>query len=173
MPKQVPNSSNSELVMELLQVLEKEASLFETFLDLLEKQQQALVKNELDEINRLTELQRERVVESTILSRRREKLAERLASDGIAAGDLTISRLIETVSSGQAAELRHVKEAILELYEKIMKVRSQNEMLIDRSRENISQTMAMLGRIGKPDPNYRREGGVSPNDNALALDRRA
>ena len=71
MPKTIiEQSSNSELVHELIEVLKEEASLFETFLELLEEQQKALVKNDLNGINRITELQREKAVSSRRLSKR-------------------------------------------------------------------------------------------------------
>ncbi|UCD17757.1 MAG: flagellar protein FlgN [Candidatus Zixiibacteriota bacterium] len=174
MPKEVhEKSSNSALVLALIEVLEREASLFETFLELLEKQQQALVRNDLDAINELTEKQREKTLESTALSRRREDLVKELSSDGNTAGDLTISKLIQTVSSGRAMQLARHRDNILELHEKIMTVRSQNNMLINRSRENIVKTMELLGRIKTPEGSYRKEGQMTRTETNLALDRRA
>jgi len=174
MPKEVlENSSNSELVLELIEVLEREASLFETFLELLERQQQALVTNDLDAINDVTLKQREKTVESAALARRREELVRELSSDGNTAENLTISKLIETVSSGPAAELERLRGNILGMNEKIEKVRSQNCMLIDNSRKNIMKTMEMLGRIRRPDNGYRKEGQASRADANIALDRRA
>lgn len=174
MPTEVlENSSNSELVLELIEVLEREASLFETFLELLERQQEALVKNDVDTINEITLIQREKTMESTALSRRREELVKELSSDGSVAENLTISRLIATVSSGPAAELARLRDSILGLNAKIDRVRSQNCMLIDNSRKNIMKTMEMLGRIRRPDNGYHKEGQAARTDVNVALDRRA
>ena len=174
MPKNINDSgSHSEPVLELVAILQKEASLFETFLDLMEKQQKALVKNDVDELNRVTDIQREKAVESRLLSKRREALTKELASEVGSDGDLTISRLIECVSSDQALILGQLQETILDLNSRIVRVRSQNEMLINRSRENIMKTMELLGSIHAPDNNYQKEGKKTDNVRSIALDRRA
>jgi hypothetical protein len=166
-------SSKSELVRELIEVLKKEASLFETFLELLEEQQQALVRNDLDGINRTTERQREKTVESAILSRKREELISRITLEGCAGENITISKLIDAVSSGQAEILGRLKASILEIMEKINRTKSQNEMLIDRSRRNIARTVELLARINAPEGSYGRAGKQENGTANLALDRRA
>lgn len=173
MPKSITEQgSNSELVHELVEILMEEASLFETFLKLLEEQQIALVKNDLDGINRITELQREKAVASRRLIKRRETVIGQLASDGASREDLTISKLMATVSSGQAVVLGQLRNSILDLNEKITKVHNQNAMLIDRSRENIIKTMELLRRISAPDTSYQNGGKVGSLHNNIALDRR-
>jgi predicted transcriptional regulator len=173
MPKEIiEDSSNSELTWELMRVLEKEASLFETFLDLLEQQQEALVRNDVNRLNEITERQKEKLVSAGQLSKNREELIRRLSEQGKASENLTISRLIESASSGQATMMEQLRETILELNEKIMKVRSQNEMLINRSRENIMKTIELLGRIKMPDDQYHSEGKRNVVQGSLALDRR-
>ena len=166
-------SSNSKLVSELIEVLKEEASLFETFLDLFEKQQKALVKNDLEEINRITGLQREKAVASRRLIKRREDVIGKLTLDGASSDDLTISRLIDSVASGQAIVLGQLRNSILDLNEKITKVRNQNAMLINRSRENIIKTMEMISRIGAPETSYQNQGKVESMRTNIAVDRRA
>lgn len=166
-------SSNSQPVYELIEILREEASLFETFLDLLEKQQRALVKNDLEEINRITGLQREKAVESRRLIKRREDVIGKLTLDGASSEDLTISRLIDSVASGQAIVLGQLRNSILDLNEKITNVRNQNTMLINRSRENIVKTMELISRIGAPNSGYQSQGKVECMRTNIAVDRRA
>jgi hypothetical protein len=174
MPKElIENSADSELVLELIQVLEREASLIETFLELLERQQKALVQNDLEELNRVTDLQRKKVAESAELSRRREKLIGEISEVCNERDDINITRLISLVSSGQADELSRIKDNILELNGKVAKVRTQNEALIEQSRENIRMTMEMLSRIKSPQSNYHNKGQTGGGDASLAMDRRA
>lgn len=165
-------SSDSDPVLELIEVLKEEASLFETFLELLEQQQQALVKNDIDELNRITGLQREKAVSSRRLNKRREEVIGKLALDGASGGNITISRLIESVSSGHAIVLGQLRDSILDLNARISKVRDQNEMLINRSRDNIFKTMELLSRIGAPNTNYRNGGKVENMRTNVAMDRR-
>ncbi|HHI02406.1 MAG TPA: flagellar protein FlgN [candidate division Zixibacteria bacterium] len=165
-------SSNSQLVYELIEILKEEASLFETFLDLLEKQQRALVKNDLEEINRITGLQREKAVMSRRLIKRREDVIGKLTLDGASNDDLTISRLIDSVASGQAIVMGQLRNSILDLNDKITKVRNQNAMLINRSRENIVKTMELISRIGAPNSSYQSQGKVESMRTNIAVDRR-
>lgn len=174
MPKELnEKSSNAELVLELIEVLKKEASLFETFLELLERQQKALVGNDVSELNEITDVQREKIVESGILAEKRETLTRELANKQGTIENLTISRLIESVSTGQATVLDQLRKTLLDLNERIVKVRSQNEMLINRSRENMMKTMELLGRFKVPNGNYHSKGKMNSIQTNLALDRRA
>ena len=165
------NSSNSELVRELIEVLKKEATLFETFLELLEQQQKALVKNDIPRLNETTERQREKIIESGILAKKREALTRKLASEQDGVADITVSKLMDSVLPGQATVLDTLRETILDLNTRIMKMRTQNEMLINRSRENIVKTMELLSRIKAPNGGYLAEGKMSPSQTNLALDR--
>lgn len=167
------NSSKSELVLELIDVLKKETSLFETFLSLLERQQRALVENDLTGLNQVTELQREKIIEGGLLSGRREKVLALLERQENVMEDLTISKLIETVSSGAATALEQLRDTILDLHGRIRKVRSQNEMLINKSRENILKTLDLLGRFKIPGGGYQAGGTMKTGSTNLALDRRA
>lgn len=174
MPKEIiERSSNSELLMELIGILKKEASLFETFLELLEKQQKALIDNDVSSLNQITQLQKEKLVEGGRLAGIREEVIGKLALEHKMTGDITVGKLINCVSSGQAPILEQIRRIILDLHEKIVTVRSQNAMLIDRSRENIMKTMELLGRFKVSHNNYRKEGKTDRVQTSLALDRRA
>ena len=70
------------MVNSLIDILGREAALFESFLQLLEFQQKALVENDADELNRVTELQREKLIESNLLGKQREDILEDRKSPG-------------------------------------------------------------------------------------------
>lgn len=167
------NSSSSELVLELIDVLKKEASLFETFLELLEKQQKALVENNIDALQEVTERHREKIIECSILAKKRTAITNRLSSEIDPLEDLTISRLIEIAPIGEASMLERLRGTILDFHEKISRLQSQNKMLIERSRDNIAKTMDLLARFNQPSDNYQKEGGKDVVSTPLALDRRA
>jgi hypothetical protein len=174
MPKEITGkSSKTELVMELIGVLKTEASLFETFLDLLERQQTALVKNDIAALNSITDVQRGKIIEAGELARKRSSLVSRIAAIDGAPENPTISNLLDSVSDDQAGTLGRLRNTILELNERISKIRLQNEMLINRSRENIMKMMELLARLKAPDDNYRGQGRRNEIQTSLALDRRA
>ncbi len=160
------------MVDRLIDILGKEAALFESFLDLLEQQQQMLVANNLEGLNKVTDLQREKLIESRILNRQREELVERIKVANEIDGDLNVARLLELVDTNRAGQLTKLREIILNLSEKITQTRNQNAMLLNRSREYIAKTMEMLSQIHNPKGAYASSGAEQQRTANVAVDRR-
>lgn len=160
------------MIAKLINILSLEARVFEQFLELLVKQRQALVENDIDVLNQISERQRERLIESQLLNRERETLLEVIKSSGICNDDVSLSHLIEVADSQQAQQLSQLRDAIIELNEQITKARNSNVMLLNSAREFISRTMSMLSTLGHKDQSYAASGLQSTSGTALALDRR-
>jgi hypothetical protein len=160
------------MVNQLIDIISRETLLFEEFLELLERQKQMLVSNNVDGLNEITELQRAKLHESYRLNRSREELVRRIKESNVLDGDVTVSRLLEFVDENQAARLLQLRETILGLNNKITETRNTNAMLLNRSREFISRTMAMLSSLNNPDTTYRV--GAKPSDahTTVMVDRR-
>lgn len=161
------------MVDRLIDILGKEAKLFESFLDLLEQQQRMLVENDVDGLNRITDLQREKLVESQVLNRQREETIEQIKVANAVEGDLNVTRLLEIVDREHADQLAKLRNLILNLTEKITHTRNQNAMLLNRSREYIAKTMEMLSRIHNPGITYAATGAEQGQTATVAVDRRA
>lgn len=161
------------MINKLIDVIGREALVFESFLELLEQQQEMLVKNDVDGLNRVTDLQREKLVESQLLNKQRQELVEQIKLENDIEGDLNVSRLLELVDEDQAARLQRLQRLILGLNDQITQVRNQNAMLLNRSREYILKTMEMLSKINSPDSTYSRPGATSDRQRNVAVDRRA
>jgi flagellar biosynthesis/type III secretory pathway chaperone len=160
------------MINQLLQVIGQEAHLFEDFLALLEKQKEMLVSNDVASLNEVTELQRQKIIESQRLNRIREKLIAEIKAEIAIEGDVTVARLLEFADRDQAARLQQLKEIIFGLNDRINEARNTNAMLLNQSREFISRTMQMLSKINNPDNTYDRHG-ASPGEHAtVAVDRR-
>lgn len=174
MPKDfMTESSISELVQQLIEILKREASLFETFLTLSARQQAALVKNDLNELNAATEQLREKVIEANLAAKKREELIRNISADMGSRENLTITKLMKAVASGQSETLGNLRHTLLDFQQKIAKINSQNEMLINHSRENIMKTMQLLARLTANDKSYVNDGKPSSTQTSLTLDRRA
>ncbi|MFH2050684.1 MAG: flagellar export chaperone FlgN, partial [bacterium] len=132
------------MVNRLIEILGREAALFESFLQLLEQQQKALVENDADELNRVTELQREKLIESNILNKQREDILENIRANNAITGDMTVTRLLAMVDQNQADQLSLLRKSIFLLNDKILKTRNQNAMLLNKSRHYIQRMMEML-----------------------------
>ncbi|MDZ4722885.1 MAG: flagellar protein FlgN [candidate division Zixibacteria bacterium] len=159
------------MITGLIDIISREAQVFEAFLALLNQQKTMLVSNNIDGLNATTELQREKLVESQLLARERERFVEQIKIVNALDGDLTVSRLIELVDSEHAETLHQLKETIIALNQKIAKVRDSNAMLINQSREFISRTMTMLAQIGRSESAYDRAGCERDQKSTLLLDR--
>ena len=160
------------MVNQLIDIIGREASLFESFLKLLEEQKDALVKNDADLLNRVTERQREKIIESQLLNKQREKLVCEIKAANEIEGDLNVTRLLEIVDEEQAVHLKHLRETILELNERILTARNQNAMLLNKSREYIARMMSMLSKIEKPDNTYGNDGARKESFSQILVDRR-
>ena len=160
------------MVDRLIDILNREANLFESFLELLEQQRQRLVENDVEGLDQVTELQREKLIENRILNREREELVTQIKAANAVEGDLNVTRLLDMVDRDRADQLTRLRDTILKLSDRITKVRNQNAMLLNRSREYIARTMEMLSRIQNPGGLYA-VGGTEPHPAGnVAVDRR-
>jgi hypothetical protein len=160
------------MVDQLINIISREAVVFESFLESLEQQKQMLVNNDVDGLNRVTRFQRDRIAESQELTRQREALVRRIKEEMNIEGDLNVTRLIGLVDKTQADQLSRLSTVIFALNEKITESRNQNVMLLNRSREYISRMMQMLSKAQQPDT--YSHGTTRPQQAAtVAVDRRA
>ena len=161
------------MINKLIDLISKEAAIFESFLELLEKQQEMLVKNDAEGLNQITDLQREKLVESQLMNKRRLELVHDIKIANNIDGDLNVTRLLDIVDQDQADRLQRLQRFILDLNDKINKTRNQNAMLLNRSREYILKTMEMLSRVNNPESTYTQEGASKDRKQSVAVDRRA
>ena len=161
------------MVNQLIDIIGREAALFESFLELLQQQRDALVTNNLGELNDITERQHEKLAECRLLNKQREELVAQIKALNAIEGDLTVSRLLDLVDHDQAQRLRDVRDIILDLNGRINDARNTNAMLLNQSREFVSRTMMMLSKLHNPEPTYGRDTRETEPAHAVALDRRA
>jgi len=155
----------------LIEIIGKEAALFEKFLELLERQQEMLIANDLDGLKLVSETIREKVIENRLLNQQREDLVAEIKRHNAIEGDLNVSRLLEIVDEQQADRLQHLRKTIYSLHDKITETRNRNAILINRSREYIARTMEMLSQIDRPEGVYAANGGETAEHRAVAIDR--
>jgi hypothetical protein len=160
------------MINQLIDIISREARLFESFLHLLEQQKRALVANDLAELNRITRLQQEALAASHQLNDERVRTVTAIKAEQNFEEDLTISRLIALADSEQAKRLNELRELLLGLNAQILEVRNTNAFLINESRDLIARTMVMLSRTRQTDNTYGRDAVCNERSQAVALDRR-
>ena len=161
------------MVNKLIDIIGREAVVFETFLTLLERQRDLLVANDVAGLTAVTAKQQEAVLESKKLNRERERLVKLLQAQHDISGDFGLSKLLELVDQSQAERLAQLRDLVFGLNEQITEVRNSNAMLLNNSRKFIAKTMTMLSQLQHPDNTYSRTGTGSASGSAVAVDRRA
>lgn len=161
------------MINRLIDIIGKEATLFESFLALFERQQDMLVSNDADGLNEVTQRLREKAVESRILNKEREELTEQVRLENRIEGDLSVTRLLEMVDDEQASQLIRLRELITSLNDKIATTRNQNAELLNQSREYIHKMMSMLSKLSHPEPAYSSKGVGDQQSYNVTMDRRA
>lgn len=162
-----------ELLDRLISVIGSEASLFDRFLELMERQQQALIAGDSDEVKGVTAQLQQIAVQSQQLESRRIDIVEQIRIAQGTEGDLNVSRLCDMVDSSRSDQLRSFRDTILGLYGRIEETRMRNGLLIEQSLEQIQHTMETIGRVPAENGMYRPQGGVSREYGRIGLDRRA
>jgi hypothetical protein len=165
-------TQSTPIVEQLIALLGREAMLFESFLALLDEQQKALVENNVTTLQEVTERQREKTIESRILNREREAVIADLKTANAIDGDVNVTRLLQVVDAKHAVQLEKLRTILLALTDKITRARNRNAMLLNRSREYIAQTMAMLSRMQQPESSYGSNGTAVNQTGIIAVDRR-
>jgi superfamily II RNA helicase len=161
------------MINRLIDIIGREAALFESFLALFEKQQDMLVINDADGLNEVTKCLHEKAVESRLMNKEREEVIEQVRLENSIEGDLNVTRLLDIVDDEQASQLIRLRELITTLNDKIATTRNQNAALLNQSREYINNMMGMLSKLSHPEPSYSSTGAGKQASYNLALDRRA
>lgn len=161
------------MVNQLIDIIGREAVVFEVFLTLLERQRDLLVANDVTGLTAVTAKQQEAVLESKRLNRERERLVTLLQAEHDITGDFGLSKLLDLVDQTQAERLTQLRELILGLNQQISEVRNSNAMLLNNSRKYIAKTISLLSQLQHPEDTYSRTGASSTSSGAVAVDRRA
>jgi flagellar biosynthesis/type III secretory pathway chaperone len=166
------NGVSEKLLDRLISVIGDEAVLFEKFLELLERQQEALIANDTDTLKTVTAQLQQVVMQSQRLERERIEAIEEIRHNGGGDGDLNVSTICDMADPERSVQLRAFRSTILDLYGRIEEARMRNGLLIEQSMEQIRNTVDMIGRIPVRKECYRKHGGVSGDVQRLGVDRR-
>ena len=161
-----------KLLDSLITVIGHEAELFDEFLRLLEKQQQALIHTNLDVLNDVTSRLQTIVLHSKRLEDDRAATVEEIRRLGDKNTDLTVLQICDMADESRSTQLKTLRETVLGLYSRIEETRMRNGLLIRQSVEQIRNTIEVIGRIPAQKDMYKEQGGVSREYASLGVDRR-
>lgn len=174
----IPKSGTFELeakTLELVKLIGAEVALFEQFLQTLNRQQEALVANNLDLLQESTRGLEDLTLETKKAEAQRQELVASLSVDlNINQDDINLSRLARLVSEPESNELSRLQDTLLDLHRQIMETKSRNEFLIKKSMEYLDTTLSYITGSAGEKAIYRN-GDEKPKrkSQSLSLDRRA
>jgi len=133
-------------ILKLIKLIGEEVQIFETFLHYLNLQQDALVANNLESLQSVTQEQEELAIRTTRVEAERRALVDEICGElRRDHSDLTLSELTKLVAEPQSNQIQALQTTLLALHEQIATIKARNDFLIRKSMEYINTTIAQLG----------------------------
>lgn len=163
-------------IIRLISLIGEEVLIFETFLQYLNRQQEALVTNDLEALQVVTRDQEILSQRTTRVEQERKALVAEI-SIGLERNqdDLTLTELTKLVSEPESNQIHALQNTLLNLHEQISTIKSRNDFLIRKSMEYINTTMSQLGLADQNDKRTYSADVVksNPTQKSALVDRRA
>ncbi len=154
------------LVSELVEVINDEVRLFNRLLSVLQQEQAAIVTDDLHGIEAAVVAQQQLGQQAPRLEARRLRVVEQLAGQlDLGPGGASLKRLVSALEQEQGEELGRMRQALLDLNQKIRATSENNSFLIRQSMRYTEKCLdiltgqplgrGMYGKFGR----LRRHGG--------------
>lgn len=132
-------------MIELIEVIGAEVVIFEKFLQTLQRQQDALVDNNLELLNETTTELEALTLETRETEERRREIVGRIIADlELEPDDVNLTQLATLATASESSELTNLQQTLLDLHEQIQGAKSRNEFLIKKSMEYLDATLTQL-----------------------------
>ncbi len=149
------------LIVRLIEVTEKEIVTFQRLLEALEREQQALMHQNIDALATAAGEQQGLTEAAAELEKDRVEIVDRLAVALQEDRDaLTLKRLVERIQGPYAEQLGEIRGALIDLQIKIQKANRQNTLLIKQSMKYVDKTLQILSGSGNSGGIYEQSGKV-------------
>jgi flagellar biosynthesis/type III secretory pathway chaperone len=170
------------LAQELVTCLKRQAESLNQFLDLLARQQTALVARNHRDLDKITLELEVAVTQSQRLESTRKALTSRLAA-ALSSGNApthgdgsdeksSLAELAGLVAASEASDLAAVQSRLRGLHQEIERRRRLNAALIGESLRCTGETLRWIASGSQKEPTYSQAGGSSGAHTQLAVNRR-
>lgn len=158
------------LIKTLVEVIRNEEALLGEFLDLLEQQKTILVKNDLEQFERVAAQQEELIERIHEAEKQRIRIVQSMGKGiGETESEITLTRLVE-MSLGQVSdELASAKKNLNGLVSRIKRVNQVNQYLIKRSFNRTQRRMDWLIDGDEQDVTYESNGKLRSRETKSVL----
>jgi hypothetical protein len=161
-------------ILQLIKLIGEEVVIFETFVELLNRQQEALVANDMELLATVTQEQERLALTTSMAEKRRAELVRTLSLDmNREPNDINLTELAKLVAEPELNQLRTLQETMTTLHSQISTIKSRNDFLIRKSMEYINNTLTYLSAAGEKEATYAPDKNKRVGSGRLAVvDRR-
>lgn len=153
----------ASLMEELIATLEQELVAYQELLPVAEKKTQAIISNDLMEVQRITGLEQDAIVKINPLERKRSDVMKNISVVlNKSLSDLTLPKLIPLIAKqpNEQDALARLHKDLTATLKRIAEINGHNRNLIEQSLEMISYNMNILQSTRVvPGNNYTRNAG--------------
>lgn len=161
-------------ILQLIKLIGEEVVIFETFVELLNRQQEALVANDMELLATVTQEQERLALTTSQTEMRRAELVRTLSRElNRGSNDINLTELAKLVAEPELNQLRALQATLTGLHGQISTIKSRNDFLIRKSMEYINNTLTFLSAAGEKDATYVADKNKRVSNGRLAVvDRR-
>lgn len=159
-------------IEQLIAVVAEEAEHCERILILLRRQQDYLVRGDIEGLQKNLREQEDALRRSRELERRRVQLSQDVADDtAMADASPNLTTLIATLSNDYGQRLAELRVSMAQAIERVNKTKEQNRMLIERSLSNINEIIHLLAAANVAAGDYAQASKSTRDAASLSVDR--
>lgn len=149
---------NSQKLNELMDVLEREAGIYDELLKISQNKTDLIVKNKVSDLDNITKLEQTLVLNMSKLEELRENIINDLTAElGVNQSEMTISELLKYIDKSQVQKLEAYKTNLLSKINEIKEINDLNSKLIKNSIDYINFSINVLSSA-PADNNYDNTG---------------
>ena len=157
-------------MLQLVEIVQKEIETFESLLDSMDREQKALVTQDMPQIETAVAEQRSIAELAIALERARTRVVTDLSQElGETAQDMTLKRLVDRIQGPHSQQLGEMRETLIAIHEKVQTANRQNALLIKQSLKYVDKTLHILTGDGPQTGVYAQTGKVSKSNGRTVL----
>lgn len=147
------------LIGTLIDILKKEADLYEGVLKLSKSKTDVIVEGKVSGLEGITSIEQSMIMKLGKLEEEREKTVEQIALQlHVKASDITITNLEKRFSDEQAEKLKDCRNTLAKLVNELSTANELNSKLIRNSLDYIDFSINILTNAGSTGNNYGNSG---------------
>jgi flagellar biosynthesis/type III secretory pathway chaperone len=146
---------------QLIGLLRQESDLYRSLLVVIEQEKEAAVRSDVGALNQAGIDKERQLLEIQIKEKgRRELVAGLAAEQGVAAADLTLSKISQGADEPQAGILRRVSRDFLSLLTQVQAANRCNQQIVEHSLQLLRGSFNLLQELMTPSTVYYRTGNI-------------